>query len=214
MLDGRAKGVLIVDDHRIVRAGIRLLLEATTGLEVTADVGSVDEALAAARERKPDIALVDLSLPGRSGLELIAQLERSGVRVIAVTMHDDDEHLRAVVEAGGCGYVVKSAADVELIAAIRTVLDGRSYFSLPLEVAVSPVRREAPRGTRLDGLSPREREVLRGIANGLSNAEIANALGISVRTVETHRTGLTSKTGKRTRAELVRLAIEDGLLEP
>lgn len=211
--------VLIVDDHAIVRTGLRLLISGQTDMTVVGEAGSTEEGIKAAERLSPDVALIDLSLPGEGGIEAIRQLRRTRprVRTIALTMHDDPAYLRSVLSAGGSGYVVKRAADSELLAAIRAVREGRSFVSPMLEEAEAAEPPTTPQvsgvaDTALARLSARERQVLVLLAHGHTHSEMAEQLGISVKTVETHRARLSEKVGLKSRADLVRLALEAGLL--
>jgi two-component system response regulator NreC len=212
--------VLIVDDHAIVRAGLRLLISGQDDMLVVGEAGSTQEGIEAAERLSPDVALIDLSLPGEGGIEAIRQLRRTRprVRTVALTMHDDPAYLRSVLSAGGSGYVVKRAADTELLAAIRAVRDGRSFIS-PL-LSETEAQDEPPAAPQVFGdaetalarLSARERQVLVLLAHGHTHAEMGEQLGISVKTVETHRARLSEKLGIKSRADLVRFALEAGLL--
>ena len=213
--------VLIVDDHAIVRAGLRLLISGQQDMFVVGEAGSTQEGIAIAERLSPDVALIDLSLPGEGGIEAIRQLRRTRprVRTVALTMHDDPVYLRSVLSAGGSGYVVKRAADTELLAAIRAVHEGRTFISPMLaeaEAQEALTSSEASSGAEaeeaLARLSARERQVLVLLAHGHTHAEMAEQLGISVKTVETHRARLSEKLGLKTRADLVRLALDAGLL--
>jgi two-component system response regulator NreC len=216
--------VLIVDDHAIVRAGLRLLISGQEDMAVVGEAGSTQDGIDTAERLSPDVALIDLSLPGEGGIEAIRQLRRSRpkVRTVALTMHDDPVYLRSVLAAGGSGYVVKRAADSELLAAIRAVHEGRSFISPMLVEAEAREAREAPASPQIPGLveagealtrlSVRERQVLVLLAHGHTHAEMAEQLGISVKTVETHRARLSEKLGLKTRADLVRLVLDAGLL--
>ncbi len=213
--------VLIVDDHAIVRAGLRLLISGQEDMTVVGEAGSTQDGIDAAERLSPDVALIDLSLPGEGGIEAIRQLRRSRprVRTVALTMHDDPVYLRSVLSAGGSGYVVKRAADSELLAAIRAVQEGRSFVSPMLAEAEAQeasaslqVSNPAEAEEALARLSARERQVLVLLAHGHTHAKMAEQLGISVKTVETHRARLSEKLGLKTRADLVRLALDAGLL--
>lgn len=203
--------LLIADDHRVVRTGLRLLLERQPDVEVVGEASAGAEALAMARELRPDLVILDLSMPGGSGLEVIAALATE-TRVLVLTMHDDPAYVRQVLRAGGHGYVLKEAADAELLAAMATVAAGRRYvyptLAAPLLEPTPPVA--VPRLS----LSPRELEVLRLFALGHTFQEIAAQLAVGVRTVETYKTRLCEKLGMHTRAELVRYAIEQRLIQP
>jgi two-component system response regulator NreC len=212
--------VLIVDDHAIVRAGLRMLIENQEDMTVVGDAANSADALRLTRSQRPQVALIDLALGADSGLDLIRTLsaDHPATRCVALTMHDDVDHMQAVVEAGGSGYVPKQAAHNEVLSAIRVVVEGRAYFSLSLDQlrARRPGGYAPPRpGIRetLELLTPREREVLNLIARGLTHGEIASELGISLKTVETHRQHVCEKTGIRARALLVRFAQDSGLLD-
>jgi DNA-binding NarL/FixJ family response regulator len=208
--------VLVADDHMIVRTGIRHVLESEVGFEVVGEAATASEALALATELNPDVVVLDISMPGESGLQLAARLRDSsgGPRVLILSMHDNAEYVLESVRAGAHGYLLKDAAATELRNAIRTVCGGESYFSPPIASRL----REALRGEQethagtLSQLTAREREVLLGIAQGRTNKEIAGELGISHRTVETHRESLMRKLGIRTVAGLTRVALEAGLI--
>jgi two-component system response regulator NreC len=212
--------VLIVDDHAIVRTGLRLLISGQEDMTVVGEAGSTQDGIDAAERLSPDVALIDLSLPGEGGIEAIRQLRRSRpkVRTVALTMHDDPVYLRSVLSAGGSGYVVKRAADSELLAAIRAVREGRSFVSPMLaeaeaQEALAPqVPSQAEAEESLARLSARERQVLVLLAHGHTHSEMAEQLGISVKTVETHRARLSEKLRLKTRADLVRVALDAGLL--
>jgi two-component system response regulator NreC len=206
--------VLIVDDHAIVRTGLRLLISGQGDMTVVGEAGSTEEGIQAAERLSPDVALIDLSLPGEGGIEAIRQLRRTRprVRTIALTMHDDPAYLRSVRSAGGSGYVVKRAAESELLSAIRTVREGCPFVSPMLEEAEALETPAAPQvsggaDTALARLSAREH-----LAHGHTHSEMAEQLGISVKTVETHRARLSEKVGLKSRADLVRLALDTGLL--
>lgn len=209
--------VLVVDDHTIVRAGIRHVLESETGFEVVGEAGTASEAVALTATLQPDVVVLDISLPGTSGLQVAATLhEHSPLpRVIILSMHDNAEYVLESVRAGADGYLLKDAAATELRSAIRTVCRGESYFS----PAVASRLKEALRGEHdthagsLAQLTAREREVLQGVARGRTNKEMAAELGISHRTVETHRESLMRKLQIRTVAELTRFAIGAGILK-
>ena len=220
-MNGSKIRVLIVDDHAIVRAGLRLLISGQEDMTVIGEAGSTQDGIDAAERLSPDVALIDLSLPGEGGIEAIRHLRktRPRVRTVALTMHDDPLYLRSVLSAGGSGYVVKRAADSELLAAIRAVREGRSFVSPMLaeaeaqEVAAVPQANGlADAAEALARLSARERQVLVLLAHGHTHSEMAEQLGISVKTVETHRARLSEKLGLKTRADLVRLALDAGLL--
>ncbi|MEO7555645.1 MAG: response regulator transcription factor [Acidimicrobiales bacterium] len=208
--------VALCDDHAVVRSGLRRIIEAEADLEVVGEAGSVAEAVALAVESRPDVFVMDLGLPDGSGIGATAEVLRVSptTQVLVLTVHDDVAYLRRAFEAGAVGYLIKEAADVELVQAVRQVASGKQYVHPSLGAAL--LAPDAP-SARLGGpggeLSDRELEVLRMIALGLTNAEIGERLFVSVRTVETHRSHIHQKLNVRTRAELVRRAREAGLLE-
>lgn len=210
--------VLVADDHAIVRTGIRHVLEGEPGFEVVGEASNGEEALALALERKPDVAVLDISMPGVTGLQATAELRRRcpETRVLMLSMHDNTEYVLESVRAGAHGYLLKDTAATELRGAIRAVHEGESYFSPAIASRLSAVvRGEQPADTQLGliaQLTGREREVLLGVTRGLTNKEIAVELGISHRTVETHRESLMKKLRLRSVAELTRFALEAGLL--
>ena len=208
--------VALCDDHAVVRSGLRRILEAEDDLDVVGDAATVSDALALAGETAPDVFVMDLSLPDGSGITATAELAKISptTRVLILTGHDDVAYLRRAFEAGAAGYLVKEAADIDLVQAIRQIAAGRQYVHPSLGAAL--LAPDAP-SARLSGpggeLSERELEVLRHIALGLTNAEIAERLYVSVRTVETHRAHIHQKLNVRSRAELVRLAHDAGMLD-
>ena len=209
--------VLVADDHMIVRTGIRHVLESETDLVVVGEAGSGAEAVSLAAELRPDVVVLDISMPDQSGLEVAARL-RSGTaapRILILSMHNNAEYVLESVRAGAHGYLLKDTAAAELRTAIRAVCRGESYFSPPVATRLTAaVRGEYdPPHAGLELLTGREREVLLGIARGRTNKEIAAELGISHRTVETHRESLMRKLQIRTVAELTRLAIETGIIQ-
>ena len=209
--------VLIADDHAVLRAGLRLLINAQPDLEVVAEAASAPEVVKQAAAAAPDVVTLDLSMPGGSGVQTIERLRQEcpRVRVLVLTMHDDPAYLRAVLAAGGAGYVVKTAADTELLTAIRAVAQGRTFVDLNLsggQVQAVLGGGGGRRAAGLDQLSPREREVLGYLAQGHTHQQIADRLFLSVKTVETYRARIADKLGLRTRADVVRYAVEVGLL--
>ena len=208
--------VALCDDHGVVRSGLRRILDAEDDLEVVGEAGSVKEAVALAASCLPDVFVMDLGLPDGSGINATAEVIRvsPATRVLVLTVHDDIAYLRRAFEAGAAGYLVKEAADIELVQAVRQVASGRQYVHPTLGAALlapdaAPARLAGPGGE----LSDRELEVLRMMALGLTNAEIGERLYVSVRTVETHRSHIHQKLNVRNRAELVRRAKEAGLLD-
>jgi two-component system, NarL family, response regulator NreC len=207
--------VLIVDDHAVVRTGIRLLLDQELDIEPVGEAGSGREAIFEARSLKPDVILMDVVMPDGNGLEVIPTLlrERPEAKVLVLSMQDDPRYVRKAFEAGARGYVLKEAADVELVAAVREVARGGRYVNPELGARLIAADAAAARKAEEDPLSDREREVLRLLALGHTNQEIAQQLFISVRTAETHRAHIMQKLRLSSRAELVRHAIAEGLLE-
>jgi DNA-binding NarL/FixJ family response regulator len=208
--------VLVADDHTIVRSGIRHVLESEQDFEVVGEAGSGAEALALATTLQPDVVVLDISMPDLSGLEVAARLRGSGTtRVLILSMHNNAEYVLESVRAGAHGYLLKDTAATELRSAIRTVCRGESYFSPPVASRLTAAVRgeHETRRSAVDQLTGREREVLVGIARGCTNKEIAADLGISHRTVETHRDSLMRKLQIRTVAELTRFAIGTGIVQ-
>jgi two-component system response regulator NreC len=207
--------VLIVDDHAVVRAGLTMLVNAEDDLEAVGEAGSAHEAVFEARSTKPDVVLMDVMMPDQSGLEVVPQLlkERPGTKVLVLSMQDDPRYVREAFEAGASGYVLKEAADAELVAAIREVSGGGRYVHPALGARLVAAETAERRRAEEDPLSDREREVLRLLALGHTNQEIAKELYISVRTAETHRAHIMQKLRLSSRAELVRYALSQGLLE-
>ncbi len=207
--------VLIVDDHAVVRSGLRLLLEQEDDIHVAGEAGSADEALREAKRLRPDVVLLDVVMPGMTGVEAMPQLRDAApdARILFLSMQDDPTYVREAFAAGAMGYVLKEAADSDLVAAIREVAGGGLYVhpALGARLAVADARAQAD--AQDDPLSDREREVLRLLALGHTNQEIAKMLFISVRTAETHRAHIMQKLRLSTRAELVRHALASGLLE-
>lgn len=209
---------MIADDHSVLRVGLRMLLEAEPDIEVVGEAGDGEEALLLAEEHSPDVLLLDLTMPGKGGLEALAEasVRCPDTRVLVLTMHDDTSYLREALASGAAGYVLKRAADIELTAAIRAVHQGGSYLHPDhmrglLEGEGEPTRSQTQEAET--GLSPRELEVLRLVALGYTNKQAADEMGLSIKTVETYRSRLMSKLEVNNRAELVRYALERGMLE-
>ena len=207
--------VLIVDDHAVVRSGLRLLLAAENDLEPVGEAGNAREAVFQARTLKPDVILLDIVMPEQTGLDVLPQLkhENPDARVLVLSMQDEPRYVREAFGAGASGYVLKEAADNELVAAIREVAGGGRYVNPELGARLVAADAEAAKLAEADPLSDREREVLRLLALGHTNQEIAKMLYISVRTAETHRAHIMQKLRLQTRADLVGYALERGLLE-
>jgi DNA-binding NarL/FixJ family response regulator len=209
--------VLVADDHMLVRTGIRHVLESEVGFEVVGEAADAAEAISLATKLQPDVVVLDISMPGESGLQLASRLRSSAAepRVLILSMHDNAEYVLESVRAGAHGYLLKDTAATELRNAIRAVCRGESYFSPPIAGRLRDAIRgqqATPAGT-LDQLTGREREVLLGVVRGRTNKEIAAELGISHRTVETHRESLMRKLQIRTVAELTRFALAAGIME-
>jgi DNA-binding NarL/FixJ family response regulator len=216
--------VLVVDDHAVVREGIRHVLAGEPGFEVVGEAANGEQALALARAERPDVVVLDLTMPGENGLRVAPKLRAAvpGARVLIMSMHDNAEYVREGVRAGASGYLLKDSAAAELRLAVRSVHAGGTYFSTHAALGLSgaapppPPEPEAAAGAApattapADGLTARERDVLDGIARGLTNKEIAAELGISHRTVETHRESLMRKLNIRTVAGLTRYVLDGG----
>jgi two-component system, NarL family, response regulator NreC len=207
--------VLIVDDHAVVRAGLALLLQVEEDLEPVGEAGTAKDAIFEARSVKPDVILMDVVMPDQSGLEVVPQLlkEHPQAKVLVLSMQDDPRYVREAFDAGASGYVLKEAADAEVVAAIREVAAGGRYVHPELGARLVAADSQERRRAEEDPLSEREREVLRLLALGHTNQEIAKQLYISVRTAETHRAHIMQKLRLESRAELVRYALAQGLLE-
>jgi two-component system response regulator NreC len=207
--------VLICDDHGLVRSGLRLLLDAEPDIEVVEEAGSAEEAVRKTRLEKPDLVLLDLVMPGPSGLGALPEILAAApkAKVLVLSMQDDDSYVREAFVAGASGYLLKDVADADLVTAVREVAAGRRYLHPALGVRLASGEDAAATEQASDPLSDREREVLRLLALGHTNQEIAKMLYISVRTAETHRSHIMRKLGLSTRAQLVRHAITTGLLD-
>ena len=207
--------VLVADDHAIVRTGIRHVLESEPGFDVVGEASNGAQALELAQSLQPDVAVLDISMPGASGLQVTQELRRLApdTRVLILSMHDNTEYVLESVRAGAHGYILKDTAATELRGAIHAVRRGESYFSPPVARRLTAVVRGITEEEDLLGqLTARERQVLVGVAQGRTNREIALERGISHRTVETHRESLMRKLGIRTVAGLTRAALEAGLI--
>jgi len=211
--------VMLVDDHTLVREGVRHVLTGTPGFEVVAEAGDGEAAVRLAPTSRPDLVVLDLSLPGASGLDVTTRLREvlPSVRVLILSVHDHPEYVLGAVRAGAQGYLRKDTSPAELREALRAVARGESYFSPPVARHLSAaVRGDAPAddaAARLARLTPREREVLGGIAAGETSRAIATRLGLSPRTVESYRESLARKLDIKTVAGLTRFAVEAGMVK-
>jgi two-component system response regulator NreC len=205
--------VVLADDHAVVRKGLRLLVDAEDGLQVVAEAGNVPDALRMARAHRPRVLVLDLNMPGGSSLEAIPTIREQApmTAIVVLTMQNDPSFARQALQAGALGFVLKEAADDELLGAIRLAADGETYLNprLGARLAAQPAQPAGPP----DDLSDRELEVLKLIALGHTNAEVAGQLYLSVRTIESHRAHIQQKTRLASRAELVRYALEHGLID-
>lgn len=206
--------IVVVDDHAVVRSGLRLLLDAEDDMEVVGEAGNARDAIFEVRAATPDVVLLDVVMPGESGIEALPQVlrEAPGAKVLMLSMQDDPNYVRQAFAAGASGYVLKEAVDAEVVAAIREVAAGNNYVHPALGARMVAADAAAQAAAAADPLSDREREVLRMLALGHTNQEIALQLFLSVRTAETHRAHIMRKLRLTTRAELVRYAIEHGHL--
>jgi two-component system, NarL family, response regulator NreC len=206
--------VVLVDDHAVVRSGLRLLLDGQEDIEVVGEAGNAKDAVFRARALKPDVILLDMVMPGESGLEVLPKLlkESGETRVLVLSMQDDPSYVREAFAAGASGYVLKEAADEEVVSAVREIAGGGRYVHPALGARLVAAEAAERAAAEADPLSEREREVLRLLALGHTNQEIAQRLYISVRTAESHRAHIMQKLRLSTRAELVRYALSQGLL--
>jgi DNA-binding NarL/FixJ family response regulator len=207
--------VLVVDDHAVVRSGLRRVLDAEDDIETAGEAPDADRAVFEALEQKPDVVLLDVMMPGKSGIEIIPTLLQNApdLRVLVLSMQDDPRYLREAFEAGASGYILKEAADTEVVDAVRVVAAGERYVHPTLGARLIQADADERKRAEEDPLSDREREVLRLLALGHTNQEISKTLYISVRTAETHRAHIMHKLSLSSRAELVRYALDEGLLE-
>ena len=206
--------VVLVDDHAVVRSGLRLLLDNQDDIEVVGEAGNAKDAVFRARALKPDVILLDVVMPGESGIEALPKLlaESPETNVLVLSMQDDPSYVREAFAAGASGYVLKEAADEEVVSAVREIARGGRYVHPALGARMVAADAAAQAAVAADPLSDREREVLRLLALGHTNQEIAEQLYISVRTAESHRAHIMQKLRLSTRAELVRYALSHGLL--
>ena len=211
--------ILLADDHGLVRRGVRLILDAEPDLEVVAEAGDGAEAVELAREHRPDLAVLDISMPRMTGLQAARELRRRvpESRLLMLSMHDNEQYFFESLKAGASGYVLKSAADEDLVTACRAAMRGESFlYPGVTSTLVRDYLQRMRRGERVPTsvLTAREEEVVKLIAEGSSSKEIAELLTISLKTVERHRANVLAKLGLRDRVELTRYAIRSGLVEP
>ncbi len=209
--------VLLADDHAIVRAGLCRIIEESGDIEVVAEAEDGMEALRKARKTPPDVAVIDISMPGLDGLEVVGRLleDNPGLPVIMLTMHEEEQYVVRAMEAGAKGYLTKRSAPEQLVKAVRKVHSGSRYITGEVaELLAQRVARGEKGGSLLDTLSARELQVLRRLAQGHTNREIAEAYHISVKTVDTYRFRLLKKLNLRNNAEISRFAMQNQLIEP
>ncbi|MFL5902127.1 MAG: response regulator [Solirubrobacterales bacterium] len=209
--DAAAITIVLADDHTVMRNALRMLLDAEAGFEVVAEAGDADTAVRYVRGHKPTVLILDLNMPGRSSLDAVPEIQEASpeTEIVVLTMQNEPAFARRALQTGVRGYVLKEAADAELVQAVRRAAAGDTYLqpALGARLAAGVDARQA------DELSERERDVLRLIALGHTNAEVAEQLYISIRTVESHRAHIQQKLRLSSRAELVRYALERGLVE-
>jgi two-component system response regulator NreC len=212
--------LLLVDDHEVVRTGLRMLLENESFVEIVGEVGTAKEAIDSVSEVRPDVILMDISLPDRTGIEAAQEIKKKypEAAIVALTIHEDKEYFFKMLDAGASGYVPKRAAPDELMTAIHTAAEGEVYLYPSLAkilvkdyLSIEPA---AKREQTLNGLTPREQEVLAHLADGATNAEIGETLGISPKTVARHRENIMRKLNLHSRTELVKYAIRKGIIQP
>jgi len=208
--------VLLADDHSIVRDGLRRIVEESGNMEVVAEADDGHEAIQKTRDHTPDVVVVDISMPGLDGLEVISRLSTDfpDLPILVLTMHEEEQYVVRAIEAGAKGYLTKKSAPEQLVTAIRKVYEGARYLTEEaVEMLALRVARGADGRSPLDSLSTRELQVLRRLAMGHTNREIASAYHISIKTVDTYRFRLLKKLGLRNNAELSRFAIQNHLID-
>ena len=212
--------LLLVDDHAVVRSALRMLLDNEPDVEIVGEAGTAREALDGVPRLKPDIVLMDIGLPDKSGIDAAREIKRlrPETGIVALTIHEDEEYFFKMLEAGASGYVPKRAAPEELLTAIRTAAAGEVYlYPSMAKLLVKDYlnhEQESKAGRTLDGLTEREQEVLAHLADGASNEEIAETLNISPKTVARHRENIMRKLNLHSRSELVKYAIRKGIIQP
>ncbi len=209
--------LLLVDDHQIVRAGLRMLFQAEKDMEIVGEVGSGEKALEAVRDLKPDVVIMDVAMPGIGGIEATRRIKEASpeTAVLALTMHEDEQYFFEMLNAGASGYIPKQAAPDDLVSAIHVVSTGNVFLHATLAKFLMRdflENKETEETPTIEELTPREREVLTYIAEGYTNREIAEALIISIKTVDRHRENIMQKLNLHSRVELVKYAIEKGLI--
>ena len=212
--------LMLVDDHSIVRDGIRLLLGQVEGLEIIDEANDGEEALEKLKTVKPDLILMDISLPGMSGIQTTQVVSRlyKNVRVLILSMHNNEDYILRSVEAGAFGYILKDSSSDEMVKAIRTIASGEKYFISPVaNIILAGYMQQLKKGERSDRnrrskLSKKEKEILQYLVDGMSSREIAERLQLSVRTVDNHRANMMRRLQVRNAAELVRMAVEEKLI--
>lgn len=216
MMGRRELKILVVDDHPIVRGGLRAVLETQPGWHVCAEAGNGEEAVRLTLEHTPDIVVIDHSLPVLNGLEAVRQVLRSlpDTRMLIYTMHDDDGLIRDALKAGARGYLLKSEDDREVVTSVRALAEGKTYFSQRVAKCLLDQLLSSEKTVASQTLTAREREVVQLVAEGESNKSIARRWGLSIKTVDTHRTSAMKKLNLRTAVDLARYAIRNRLIEP
>ncbi len=209
--------VLIADDHAIVRAGLRTLIGAEAGLELVGEAAGGYEAIAMVEKTRPDVLVLDLSMPDLDGISVTRNIKPRfpDLRILVLTLHEDEALLKEAIKAGAFGYVLKRAAEAELISAIQVILRGDLYIdpSMIRSLLGEPAQVPAPQSTSAENLTSREKEILKLIVDGYTNRQIGAHLNISIRTVEGHRANISDKLGLHSRVELVRYARDRGMIE-
>ncbi len=216
MKNGEQCRVLICDDHGVVRAGLKMLVDMTNDLTVVGEAGDFDEAEAKVRELQPDIVTVDLSMPKGSAFEFLGKIKSLSpeTRSVVLTMHDEEAYFRRAIAAGASAYVLKKSADNDFLSAIRAAASGRFFASVDfVSAATGAATSETSQFTGLEDLSKRELEVLHLLALGLTNQNIADRMFLSVKTIESYRSRLLRKLSLKTRADIIAFALKSGILE-